>query len=104
MEDSNRLSYFFLGLGIGVAAGLLFAPQSGEETRELIKSKADDAADRLRRKSTEIRETAADAVNRSRETVSRTRDNFSAAVQAGKQAYRDAVTNPNGVDLAGDGV
>lgn len=103
MEDSNRLSYFFLGLGIGVAAGLLFAPQSGEETRDLIKTKADDAADRIRRKSTDLRDTAAETISRSREQVTRHRDNLTAAVQAGKQAYRDALSN-NGVDLAGDGV
>lgn len=32
MEDDNRISYFFLGLGLGVAVGVLFAPKSGEET------------------------------------------------------------------------
>ena len=29
MDDDNKFSYFFLGLGLGVAAGLLFAPKSG---------------------------------------------------------------------------
>lgn len=40
MDEDKKLSYFFLGVGIGVAVGLLFAPKSGEETRELIRSKA----------------------------------------------------------------
>ena len=26
LEDDNKLSYFFLGLGLGVAVGALFAP------------------------------------------------------------------------------
>lgn len=95
MEDSgNRLPYFFLGLGVGVAVGLLFAPQSGEETRDLLKTKADDAKDRLRRKTQDLRETAEDALSRSRDNLSRQRDNLAAAVDAGKQAYREAVASP----------
>lgn len=92
MEDSgNRLPYFFLGLGVGVAVGLLFAPQSGEETRDILKNKADDAKDRLRRRGQEFRESAEDAISRGRETITRHRESVSAAVDAGKQAYRDAV-------------
>ena len=40
MDDSKGLSYFMLGLGIGVAVGIVFAPQSGEDTRGQIRSKA----------------------------------------------------------------
>ena len=43
MDEDKKLSYFCLGLGIGVAVGILFAPKSGEETRQLLKSKADKA-------------------------------------------------------------
>jgi len=92
MEDSgNRLPYFFLGLGLGVAVGLLFAPHSGEETRDLLKSRADDAKERLRRKGQEIKETAEEKLARSRESLVRQKENLTAAVDAGKQAYRDAV-------------
>ena len=52
MEDENKFSYFFLGLGLGVAVGLLFAPNSGAETRDLIRSKADESKDYLRRRGT----------------------------------------------------
>ena len=40
MDEDKRISYFCLGLGIGVAVGILFAPKSGEETRQLLRSKA----------------------------------------------------------------
>lgn len=91
MEDSgNRLSYFFLGLGVGVAVGLLFAPQSGEETRDLLRTKADDAKDRLRRKTYEWKDSAEEAISRGRDTLRSQRDNLAAAVDAGKQAYREA--------------
>ena len=59
MEDDSRLSYFFLGLGLGVAAGVLFAPKSGAETRDLIRSKAEEGTEYVKRRGTEIKETAA---------------------------------------------
>ena len=93
MEDDSKFSYFFLGLGLGVAVGLLFAPKTGEETRTLIRSKADEGKDYLVRRGTELRDTASDAIEKSRSAVAKQRDNLTAAVEAGKQAYRDAVSN-----------
>lgn len=94
MEDDNKLSYFCLGLGLGVAVGILFAPKSGAETRQLLRSKAEEGADYVKRRGTEFRDTAADAVERGKQAVARHRDNLTAAVDAGKQAYREAVSNP----------
>jgi gas vesicle protein len=94
MEDDNKLSYFFLGLGLGVAVGVLFAPKSGSETRELLRSKANDGIDSVKRTGTDLRETAEEAIERSKETLKRHKENLSAAVEAGKQAYREAVTTP----------
>jgi len=96
MDDDNKFSYFFLGLGLGVAAGLLFAPKSGPETRDLLRSKADEGKEYLKRRSAEVVDQASDVIERSKSTVNRQRDNLVAAVEAGKQAYRDAVTaTPN---------
>jgi gas vesicle protein len=92
MEDDNKFSYFFLGLGLGVAVGLLFAPNSGAETRDLIRSKADESKDYLRKRSNELRDSASDAIEKGKTAVSRQRDHLAAAVDAGKQAYREAVT------------
>lgn len=39
---------FLAGLGIGIGIGLLFAPFSGEETRENLLEQAGDAADSAR--------------------------------------------------------
>src|SRR5262245_55249282 len=92
MDEDKKLSYFFLGVGIGVAVGLLFAPKSGEETRELIRSKAEEGKDYLKRRGEEARESAGEWVERGRTAVSRQKEQLSAAMEAGKQAYRDAVT------------
>src|SRR4029077_3796338 len=94
MEDDNKLSYFFLGLGLGVAAGVLFAPKSGAETREFLRTKADEGTDYVKRRADDLRESAADAIDRSKETVRRHKDNLAAAVDAGNQAYREAVNTP----------
>ena len=89
--DDRRLSYFFLGLGIGVAAGILFAPKSGDETRALLRSRAEEGGDYLKRRTDELKDAATDAVERGRSAVSRQRDQWSAAVEAGKSAYRETV-------------
>jgi len=94
MEDDSRLSYFFLGLGLGVAAGVLFAPKSGAETRDLIRSKAEEGTEYVKRRGTEIKETAAEALERGKSTVLKQKENLTAAVEAGKQAYREAVNTP----------
>jgi gas vesicle protein len=91
-EEGSKFSYFAFGLGLGLAVGVLFAPKSGEETREYIRAKADEAKEYLRRRGDELREQAGDAIERGKTAVSRQRDHLSAAVEAGKQAYRDAVS------------
>ena len=39
---------FLAGLGIGIGLGILFAPMSGEETRENLTQRASDLADSAR--------------------------------------------------------
>jgi gas vesicle protein len=91
-EESSKFSYFAFGLGLGLAIGVLFAPKSGEETRGMICDKADEGREYLRRRGEEVREQANDLVERGKGAVRSQRDHLSAAVEAGKQAYRDAVS------------
>jgi len=92
MDDSKGLAYFFLGVGVGVAVGMIFAPQSGAETRGLIKSKANESGDYLRRRSEELRDQANETVQKGREAVGKQRDQLLSALDAGKQAYREAIS------------
>lgn len=94
MEEDRKLSFFFLGLGVGVAVGILFAPKSGQETRDLIRSKADEGKEYLKRRSEELRDSASDVIDRGKDAIQRQKEQVSAAVEAGKQAYRDAVSAP----------
>jgi gas vesicle protein len=97
MDEDKRIPYFFLGVGIGVAIGILFAPKSGEETRELIRSKADESKDFLKRKSGDLREQAAEVVDKGKSLLQRQKEQFSAAVDAGKQAYRESIQEDAGL-------
>jgi gas vesicle protein len=90
--DDNKLSFFCLGLGLGVALGVLFAPKSGEETRELLLSKADEGKDFVLRRSATLRDSAADIVERGKEALGQHKDRLSEAVAAGRQAYKDIVS------------
>ena len=105
VEDNSRLSYFFLGMGIGVAVGILFAPKSGEETRRIIRDRADEGRGYVKRRSEELRDSASDLVEKGRGAASdlvekgkgavkSQKDQISAAVEAGKSAYKDAVSDP----------
>ena len=66
-----RLTYFVIGATVGAVVALLFAPKSGRELRE-------DLADATRK-----------GVDRAREAVERRGERVSAAIEAGRQAYRD---------------
>lgn len=96
MADDSKVSYFFLGLGLGVALGVLFAPKSGAETRDFLRTKAGEGKDYLRRRGEDIRDSASDALERGKSAIQRQRDQLNAAVEAGKQAYREAAVNPQG--------
>ena len=103
MED-NKVPYFFLGLGLGVAVGLLFAPKSGAETRDLIMTKADEGKDYLRRRGEQLRDTASDVLEKGKSAVAKQRGQLSSAIEAGKQAYRDAVSQVTGASSTVEGV
>jgi gas vesicle protein len=93
--DKDGLANFFLGLGVGVGLGLLFAPKTGEETREILKNKADEGKEFLKKQTADLRENASglasDLVEKGRDVINRQRDTLNDAIQAGKQAYRDKV-------------
>lgn len=91
MGDDNagsKVSVFLIGLGIGALVGLLFAPKSGEETRDYLSGKADEGRDYAQRKARELRERAEDLIERSKEIMARQKEGLSAAVEAGKETYK----------------
>ena len=86
-NSGSKVSYFLVGLGIGALVGILFAPKSGEETREYLAQKADEGREYAQRKAQELRERAEDLVERGKSVAARQKDTLSAAVDAGRDAY-----------------
>jgi gas vesicle protein len=89
--NKDGLANFFLGLGLGVGLGLLFAPKTGEETREILLDKAGEGREFLKKRASELGETAAEMADKGREALNRQRDTLADAIEAGKQAYREKV-------------
>ena len=113
MEERSGFGYFLLGLGIGVAAGILWAPKAGEETRQLLADKAGESADYIksraqegteyvRNRADDIRQSASDLYEKGRTTVQKQRDTLGNAVEAGKQAYRDVKSAAAGTGAGGN--
>jgi gas vesicle protein len=90
--DKNGLSSFLLGLGVGVGIGMLFAPKSGQETRQIIKEKAEEGTEFIKQRGSELKDTAAGWVDKGKDAVGRQKETLNDAVEAGKQAYRDSVS------------
>ncbi|HUM05336.1 MAG TPA: YtxH domain-containing protein [Terriglobales bacterium] len=91
-RDGNSFLWFLAGLGIGAVVGVLYAPRSGDETREVLMSKAQEGRDRMRQQARRVREQAEDWVDRGREVINQQKDQFRAAYEAGRQAYHETTT------------
>jgi gas vesicle protein len=83
----SKVSYFLVGLGVGALMGVLFAPKSGEDTREYLAKRADDGREFAQKKAKELRERADELVERGKDVASRKRESLSAAVDAGREAF-----------------
>ena len=91
-DNNSGIGMLLLGLAIGAGAALLFAPASGEETRERIAREARRAGRRVKDMTDELGDTLADQVERARfsvdERVGRAKD----AVKTRVDAVNEAVT------------
>jgi gas vesicle protein len=91
-RDSNSFVWFLAGLGLGALAGVLYAPRSGSETREVLRARAEEGRDYVRNRAREAREQAAQWADRGRDVVNTQKEQFRAAYEAGRQAYHEATT------------
>ena len=98
-NGGSKVALFLAGMGLGAVVALLFAPRSGKETREYISNRAEEGRDYIRNKSDEgrefvstqgreLRSQAEQAIDKAKDVVGKQKDQLSAAVEAGKQAYQ----------------
>ncbi len=62
----NGIAYFMAGLGIGAVIALLFAPQSGEEMREMLGQRVEQGKEYVNEQSKAVRRRAEDLVTEGR--------------------------------------
>jgi gas vesicle protein len=91
-RDGNSFVWFLAGLGLGALVGVLYAPRSGSETREVLRARAEEGRDYVRSRAREAREQAAEWADRGRDVVNQQKEQFRSAYEAGRQAYREATT------------
>lgn len=96
-RDGNSFVWFLAGLGLGALAGVLYAPRSGSETREVIRARTEEGREYVKNRAREAREQATAWADRGREVVNQQKDQFRAAYEAGRQAYHEA-TSDTGTD------
>jgi gas vesicle protein len=91
-HDGNSFVWFLAGLGVGALVGVLYAPRPGSETREALRSKAEEGREYMKSRAREAREQASGWVDRGRDVVNQQKDQFRAAYEAGRQAYQEATS------------
>ena len=79
-RNGGGMLWFLAGLGIGAVVGVLYAPQSGSETRELLMSKAEEGREFVRRRAQDARDQAGQWADRGREMINAQKDQIRSAV------------------------
>jgi len=89
-DGGGGFGWFLAGLGLGALIGVLYAPKSGRETREDILRGAEEGREYVANRARQARVQADQWVDRGRDVIQKQKDQFSAAVEAGRQAYHEA--------------
>jgi gas vesicle protein len=84
-NNGGGMVRFLLGVGIGLGLALLFAPQSGQETRRWLMETADDRYRRLRRQGRRVIFETQDLLDRGEQSVTR-------ALRSGKNALNSVAS------------
>ena len=116
--SGDKLVYFLIGAGIGAITALLFAPKAGSELRSDIADATKKGLDYARDTGREVgehateyyqtgveraadlgtrgKEAVSDLTDRGKDLINRQKAQFAAAIEAGKQGYREAKQSDQG--------
>ena len=79
---TSKLGFFLAGVGLGAIVAVLYTPKSGKETRRLIVHKTGEGKDFIEARGKELRRQAEDAVDRSKDYVTKQKDRLAEALKA----------------------
>jgi gas vesicle protein len=97
-EKINSIAgYFLAGLAIGSLIGIVFAPKSGEGTREFLSNKVKEGGKHARKKWRKLRDRAEDVVERRKELVNQTHEQIAAELDETSEADLPAKAKAKGV-------
>jgi gas vesicle protein len=88
-HDGGGFLWFLAGLGVGALVGVLYAPRSGDEMRDVIRSKAQESSEKARQSARKAREQAGEWVDRGNDVLNQQKERFRSAYEAGRQAYNE---------------
>jgi len=82
----STAGYFLAGLAIGSLMGIVFAPKSGEGTRDYLSKNVKEGSKHARKKARELRGHAEDLVDRGKELVNRNKEQIAAELDEATKA------------------
>ena len=99
-KGGDKFLYFLAGTGIGAVLALLFAPKTGQQTRDLIAQRANESRDYIsgkvsegrqffEEKSRKVGDDFGSFLDKGKDAVQRQKEQLTAAFEAGKAAYRE---------------
>src|ERR1700722_3343031 len=94
MADRDGGGFFGVvaGLGGGAGVGGLYEPNSGDETREVLRAKAQECSEKALQQARKAKEQAGEWVDRGRDVLNQQKDQFRSAYEAGREAYNETTT------------
>jgi gas vesicle protein len=86
-ESSNSIPYLLIGIGIGMIAGVLLAPRSGEEIRQGVRRRANEGLDYLNQQADKVRDGAEKVLTQSKEWIARQSKFVQSATESRKPSH-----------------
>jgi len=78
---------FLIGGLIGAAVGILYAPNSGKNTRQKIRKKGEDLSEKFENISDEVKNTAKQVVADGKEKIVSSKERLEEVFDAGRKAF-----------------
>jgi len=85
------LAWFLAGLGVGALVGILYAPKSGRETRDDLVTGAREGTEYLRQRTRQAAEEVSSLVDKSKEQMGEYVERGREAVDRGRQQWEEFV-------------